>query len=136
MMIAPVIRQAKIHVRSVWTDHGREEAENEHDDTISYTKGIKKNTPDTWDVERTPDQFVRVPSGTGHLTLVANRSTDAVPEKKGLGEHVGGIEAADADRDNVVESSCGTDIDQADSAGNASHDYDCVHGNIRACLEL
>ncbi len=123
-------------MRSVWTDHGREEAENEYDDTISDTKGIEKNTPDTWNVERTPDQFVRVPGSTGHLTLVADRSTGAVPEKKGLGEDVGGIEAADADRDDVVESRCGTDVDQTDSAGNASHDHDCVHGDIRACLEL
>ncbi len=53
-----------------------------------------------------------------------------------LGEDVGGVEAADGDGDDVVESSCGTDVDQADGARNAGHDNDCVHWDSRACLNL
>jgi len=119
-----------IHVRSIWVD------ENEENDCIPHTKGIEKDSPDTRDVERTPDQFVRVPGGAGHWARVADRSPHSVPEEERLGEEVGGVEAADADGDNVVERSCGTDVDQADGARTAGHDHECVHWDSGAWWNL
>ncbi len=127
---------SEIHVRSVWIYHCRKEAKSEHDDTIPHPEGIKEDAPDTRNAERTPNQFIRMPGGAGHLAGLADCSSDAVPEEKGLGEDIGGVEAADADGDDVVESGCGTNVDQADGAGNAGHDHDCVHRDSGVCLDL
>ena len=123
-------------MRSIRIRHHGEEAEDEDDDAITDTEGVEKDAPHTGDVKGAPDEFVGVPRGAGHLIGVPDRSSDPVPEQEGLGQDVGGVEAADADGDDVVEGGCGTDVYEADGAGNASHDYNCVQWNRRALLDL
>ena len=114
----------------------REEAEDEDNDAVAYPEGIEQDAPDAGDVKWTPDEFVGMPGCTGHLVGVPDVASNAVPEQEGFGEHVGGVEAADAEGNDVVEGGCGADVDEADGARNARHDHDCVHGDGGVGLDL
>lgn len=103
-------------------DHLREEAEDKDNNTITDTKSVEEDAADTRDVKRAPDEFVCMPRGTGHLTWMTNRASDAMPEKESFGNDVGSVEAADANRDDIVESGCGADVDQANGTRNRGHD--------------
>ena len=79
---------AEIHMRSVWIDHLRKEAENEDNDTIPNAKSIEEDAPYPGNMKRAPDELVSMPRGTGHLAGMTNRSSDAVPKKESLGKDV------------------------------------------------
>ncbi len=66
-------------MRGIRIDHLREEAENEDNDTITHTKGVEQDAPNTRNVKGTPYKFVGMPRGTGHLAGVADRASDAMP---------------------------------------------------------
>ena len=127
---------AKIHVRGVGIDRLREEAEDEDYDPVSDPEGIEQYTPDTGDVEGAPDEFVGVPRGTRHLGGVQDVASDAVPEQEGFGEHVGCVETAHAEGNDVVEGGGGANVYEADGAGDAGHDHDGVHGDGGVGLDL
>ena len=111
-------------MRRIRIDRLREEAENKDNDAVTNTEGIEKDAPDTRDVKGAPDEFIGLPRGARHLVGVFNGSSYAMPEKKSLGEDVRGVEAADANGDDIVESSCRADVDQTNGAGNGRHDDD------------
>ena len=123
-------------MRGIGIDHLRKEAEDEDNDTIANTEAVQENAPDTGNVKGPPDELVGVPGRIGHLVGVADGAPDAVPEEEALGEDVGGVEAADADGEDVVERRCRTDVDEADGAGNARHDHDCVQRDGGVVLDL
>lgn len=79
---------AEVHMRSIRIDHLREEAENEDNDAIPNTESIEEDAPYPGNMKRAPDELVGMPCGTGHLTGVTNRSSNAVPEEESLGEDV------------------------------------------------
>ena len=87
-------------------------------------------------MEGTPDEFVGVPGCARHLAWVPHVAADAVPEEEGFGEDVGCVEAADAEGDDVVEGGGGADVDEADGAGDAGHDHDCIQGDGGIGLDL
>ena len=127
---------AEVHVRGIRIRHLREEAEDEDDDAVPDAKGVQQDAPDAGDVEGAPDELVGLPRRPSHLARVADRPPDAVPEKEGLGEDVRGVEAADAEGDDVVEGGRGADVYQADGAGDGGHDQDGVQRDRGACLDL
>ena len=127
---------APIHMRRIRVHHLREEAEDEHNDTIPNAKRVEQYPPYPRDVEGAPDKLVRMPCGTCHLTAVANRASDAVPEEEGLGKDIGCIETAHADGDDGVKGDCGADVDQANGTGYSGHDCDCVQRDRGLCLNL
>ena len=124
----PRHQTAKIHLRRIRLHNLREKTKHKHNNPIPHPKPIQQDPPDPRYVEGAPDQFVGVPGGVCHLGWGADCAPDAVPEEEGFGEHVGGVETADADGDYVVEGGGGTDVDEADGAGDAGHDYDGVYG--------
>lgn len=87
-------------------------------------------------MEGAPDEFVGVPGCVCHLGGVKDGAAEAVVEEQGLGEDVRGVEAADAEGDDVVEGGGGADVDEADGAGDGGHDGDCVHGDRAIGLDL
>ena len=122
----PRHQAAKVHMRRVRIDDLRKEAEDEDDDAVADAEAVEEDAPDARDVEGAPDELVGVPGRVGHLVGVPDRAADAVPEEEGLGQDVGCVEAADADGEDVVEGGRRTDVDEADGAGYAGHDQDCV----------
>lgn len=61
---------------------------------------------------------------------------DAAVEEETLGDDVGCVETADAEGYDIVESSRGTKIDQADKTGDAGRDDDSVDWDGTSNLDL
>ena len=98
-------------MRGIGVDHCRKEAEDENNDAVTDREGVEEDAPNTRDVKGAPDQFVGMPSCTGHLVGVTDGASDAMPQEHSFSDDVGCVETADPDGDNVVEGRCGTNVD-------------------------
>ena len=85
-------------------------------------------------MKRTPDQLIRLAGIVG--SGVTDRARAAAPEEEGFGDDVGGVEAADAEGDDVVEGGGGADVDEADEAGDEGGDEDGEEGDGGFGLDL
>ncbi len=76
-------------------------------------------------MERSPYQLVGLTGMFGDIFWRHDGSGHAAPEQKDLDDDVGSVHAGDAERDDIVESGGGTNVDQSDQTSYARCNDDC-----------
>ena len=99
-------------MRRIHRSGHRPEAEKENDDPEQDGEDIDKRASNSRDAEGPPDESVGVSRVDTGLVGQLDRSGDSTPEKEALGDDIRGVKTTDAERNDIVESSGRTEIDE------------------------
>ena len=95
----------KVHMCGCDGRGNRPEAEEKDDDPEHNGECIHNDAKYPWQVEGTPHELVHFSSvAICDLRCGADGSSNATPQQEALGDDVGGVERANAERYHVVES--------------------------------
>ena len=126
----PCHQHAKIHTLRRNGRSNRPKAEEENDNPKHHREHIHQDPEDTWKPKRSPKKLVSLAGIVRDVARFADGTRASAPEEEAFGDDVGGVEAADAEGDDVVEGGGRADVDKADEAG----DDGCYHdGEKRNC---
>ncbi len=107
----------------------RPKAKEENNNPKHHRKRIHPHPHRPRQPKRAPDQLIRLAAVVRDVRRPADLARAPAPEEQGLGDDVGGVEAADAEGDDVVEGGGGADVDEADEAGDEGGDEDGEEGD-------
>ena len=114
----------------------RPKAKEENDDPKRHRERIHQDPKDTRKPKRAPKKLVGLAGIVGDVARFANGTRAPAPEEEAFGDDVGGVEAADAEGDDVVEGGGGANVDEADEARDDGCDHDGEERDCRSGLDL
>ena len=130
----PRHQHAEIHTLRLHRRRNRPKAKEENNNPKRHRERIHQDAHEPRQPKRSPDELV------GLAGIIVRGAEDgaraAAPEQQALGDDVGGVEAADAEGDDVVEGGRGADVDKADEAGDDGRDHDGQERDRGAGLDL
>ena len=89
----------------------RPKAKEENDDPKRHRERIHQDPKDTRKPKRSPNKLVGFAGIVRDIARFADGTRASAPEQEAFGDDVGGVEAADAEGDDVVEGGRGADVD-------------------------
>ena len=132
----PSHQHAEIHRLGLHRRGHGPEAEEENDDPKRDREHIDQDAEDAREVKRPPHQLVGLAAVIRDVGRFPDRARAPAPKEEALGDEVRGVEAADAEGDDVVEGGGGAEVDEADEAGDEGCDYDGEQGDRGLGLDL
>ena len=108
----------------------RPKAKKENNNPKHHRERIHQDPNNSRKPKRSPNKLVSLAGIVRDVARFADGTGTSAPEQEAFGDDVGGVEAADAEGDDVVKCGGGADVDEADEAG----DDGCYHdGEERDC---
>ena len=132
----PRHQHAEIHSLGLHRRGHGPEAEKENDDPKCDRERIDQDAKDARKMKRPPHELVSRAAIVRDVRRVPDCARAPAPKEEALGDEVGGVEAADAEGDDVVEGGGGAEVDEADEAGDEGCDDDGEQGDGGFGLDL
>ena len=111
-------------------------AEEENNNPKHHRERIDQDPKDTRKPKRSPNKLVGLAGIVRDVARFADGTRASAPEQEAFGDDIGGVEAADAQGDDVVKGGGGADIDEADEAGDDGCYHDGEEGDCGFGLDL
>ena len=111
-------------------------AKKENDNPKHHRESIHQNPKDTRQPKRSPNKLISLTGIVCDVARFADGTRASAPKEEAFGDDVRGVEAADAEGDEVVEGGGREDVDEADETGDEGGYHDGEEGDCCSGLDL